>query len=72
MEFEGHVGARDGTPWFWIREGEPEAGVHAAFTAAYTGTVDAVYAATIGASGEDDGGVRPTPNRRNSPRSRLC
>jgi len=45
--------ARDGKPWFWIREGEPAAGVHVAFRAADSETVDAFYAAAIGAGGED-------------------
>ncbi len=57
MEFEGRVGgfARDGKPWFWIREGEPAAGIHIAFTAPDTDTVDAFHAAAVGAGGEDNG-----------------
>ena len=57
MEYEGRVGgfARDGKPWFWIREGEPAAGIHVAFTAADNDTVDEFYAAAIGAGGEDNG-----------------
>jgi catechol 2,3-dioxygenase-like lactoylglutathione lyase family enzyme len=56
-EFEGRVGGfgRDGKPWFWIREGEPAVGVHVAFGAQDTDTVDAFYAAAIGAGGEDNG-----------------
>jgi catechol 2,3-dioxygenase-like lactoylglutathione lyase family enzyme len=57
MEFEGRVGgfARDGKPWFWIREGEPAAGVHVAFTAPDGDAVDALYAAAVGAGGADNG-----------------
>jgi len=57
MEFEGRVGgfARDGKPWFWIRQGEPAAGVHVAFTATDGDAVDAFYAAAVGAGGEDNG-----------------
>ena len=57
MEFEGRVGgfARDGKPWFWIREGAPAAGVHVAFRANDTDSVDAFYAAAIGAGAEDNG-----------------
>ena len=57
MEYEGRVGgfARDGKPWFWIREGEPAAGIHVAFTAPDNDTVDEFYAAAIGAGGEDNG-----------------
>jgi catechol 2,3-dioxygenase-like lactoylglutathione lyase family enzyme len=57
MEFEGRVGgfARDGKPWFWIREGEPAAGIHVAFRADDGDTVDAFYAAAVGAGGEDNG-----------------
>jgi catechol 2,3-dioxygenase-like lactoylglutathione lyase family enzyme len=58
MEFEGRMGgfARDGKPWFWIRQGEPAAGVHVAFRAADTDAVDAFDAAAIGAGGKDNGG----------------
>jgi catechol 2,3-dioxygenase-like lactoylglutathione lyase family enzyme len=58
MEFEGRMGgfARDGKPWFWIRQGEPAAGVHVAFRAADTDAVDAFHAAAIGAGGKDNGG----------------
>jgi catechol 2,3-dioxygenase-like lactoylglutathione lyase family enzyme len=57
MEYEGRIGGfvRDGKPWFWIREGEPAAGIHVAFTAPDTDTVDEFYAAAIGAGGEDNG-----------------
>jgi len=56
-EFEGRIGGftRDGKPWFWIREGEPAAAIHIAFAAPDTDTVDAFYAAAIGAGGEDNG-----------------
>ncbi|HET7759825.1 MAG TPA: VOC family protein [Gaiellaceae bacterium] len=58
MEFEGRMGgfARDGKPWFWIRQGEPAAGVHVAFRAADTDAVDAFHAAAIGAGAKDNGG----------------
>ena len=51
MEFDDRVGgfAHDGKPWFWIREGEPAAGIHVAFTAPDTDTVDAFYAAAMAA-----------------------
>ncbi len=57
MEFDDRVGgfARDGKPWFWIREGEPAAGIHVAFTAPDTDTVDAFYAAAMAAGGGDNG-----------------
>jgi catechol 2,3-dioxygenase-like lactoylglutathione lyase family enzyme len=57
LEFEGRIGGfgRDGKPFFWLREGEPVAGVHVAFAAPDTTTVDAFYAAAIGAGGEDNG-----------------
>jgi len=57
MEFEGRIGGfgRDGKPFFWLREGEPAAGIHVAFAAPDTDTVDAFYAAAIGAGGEDNG-----------------
>ncbi len=57
MEFEGRVGgfARDGKPWFWIRQGEPAAGVHVAFTAPDGDSVDAFHAAALGAGGTDNG-----------------
>jgi catechol 2,3-dioxygenase-like lactoylglutathione lyase family enzyme len=56
-EFEARVGGfgREGKPSFWIREGEPAAGIHVAFGARDTDTVDAFYAAAIGAGGEDNG-----------------
>jgi catechol 2,3-dioxygenase-like lactoylglutathione lyase family enzyme len=57
LEFEGRVGGfgRDGKPFFWVREGEPAAGIHVAFASPDTDTVDAFYAAAIGAGGEDNG-----------------
>jgi len=57
LEFEDRVGgfAEGGKPWFWIREGEPAAGIHIAFIAPDTDTVDAFYAAAVGAGGEDNG-----------------
>jgi catechol 2,3-dioxygenase-like lactoylglutathione lyase family enzyme len=57
VEFEGRVGgfAESGKPWFWIREGEPAAGIHIAFIARDTDTVDAFYAAAVAAGGEDNG-----------------
>jgi catechol 2,3-dioxygenase-like lactoylglutathione lyase family enzyme len=57
MEFEGRVGgfARDGKPWFWIREGAPAAGIHVAFTAPDTDSVDGFYEAAVAAGGEDNG-----------------
>ena len=57
LEFEGRIGGfgRDGKPFFWIRQGEPAAGIHVAFSAPDTDTVDAFYAAAIGAGGEDNG-----------------
>jgi catechol 2,3-dioxygenase-like lactoylglutathione lyase family enzyme len=47
--------ARDGKPWFWIREGEPAAGIHVAFRADEADTVDAFYGAAVGAGGKDNG-----------------
>jgi catechol 2,3-dioxygenase-like lactoylglutathione lyase family enzyme len=47
--------AHDSGPSFWIREGEPAGGIHIAFTAPDTDTVDAFYAAAMGAGGEDNG-----------------
>ncbi len=63
MEFGGHSAgfAREGKPWFWIHQGEPAAtGVHVAFRAADTATVDAFHAAALAAGGEDNGppGIR--------------
>ena len=57
IEFESRVGGfgRAGKPFFWIREGEPAAGIHVAFAAPDTDSVDAFYAAAIGAGGEDNG-----------------
>ena len=57
LEFEGRIGGfgRDGKPFFWIRQGEPAAGIHVAFSAPDTDTVDAFYAAALGAGGEDNG-----------------
>ena len=57
IEFEGRVGgfARDGKPWFWIREGEPAAGVHVAFRAPDGDAVDAFHVAAVAAGGEDNG-----------------
>lgn len=57
MEFEGRIGGfgRDGNPFFWIRQGEPAAGIHVAFASPDTDRVDAFYAAAIGAGGEDNG-----------------
>ena len=57
MEFEGKVGGfgSDGKAFFWIREGKPAAGVHVALAARDNDTVDAFYAAAIGAGGEDNG-----------------
>jgi catechol 2,3-dioxygenase-like lactoylglutathione lyase family enzyme len=56
MEFEGRIGGfgRD-FPFFWLRQGEPAAGVHVAFASPDTDTVNAFYAAAIGAGGEDNG-----------------
>jgi catechol 2,3-dioxygenase-like lactoylglutathione lyase family enzyme len=56
-EFEGKVGGfgQDRKPFFWVREGEPAAGIHVAFAAPDTDTVDAFYTAAIGAGGEDNG-----------------
>lgn len=57
MEFEGHVGgfARDGKPWFWIREGEASGGVHVAFQAADTDAVEAFHAVALEGGGTDNG-----------------
>jgi len=57
LEFEGRIGGfgRDGKPFFWLREGEPAAAIHVAFTAPDADTVDAFYAAALGAGGEDNG-----------------
>ena len=56
-EFEGKVGGfgHDGKPIFWVREGEPGGGIHVAFAAPDNDTVDAFYAAALGAGGEDNG-----------------
>jgi catechol 2,3-dioxygenase-like lactoylglutathione lyase family enzyme len=64
MEFEGRVGGfgRDGKPFFWLREGEPAAGIHVAFASPDTDTVDAFYSAAIGAGGEDNGAPGPRPH----------
>ena len=61
MEFESRSGGfgRDGKPFFWIRAGEPVARIHVAFAAPDTATVDAFYAAAIGAGGEDNGAPGP-------------
>jgi len=61
-EFEDGAGfGRNGKAFFWVRPGEPAAGIHVAFAAPDTDTVDAFYAAAIGAGGEDNGppGLRP-------------
>jgi catechol 2,3-dioxygenase-like lactoylglutathione lyase family enzyme len=57
LEFEGRIGGfgKDGKPFFWLREGEPAAGIHVAFAAPDTDMVEAFYAAAIGAGGEDNG-----------------
>jgi catechol 2,3-dioxygenase-like lactoylglutathione lyase family enzyme len=57
MEFEGRVGgfARDGKPWFWIREGEASGGVHVAFQAADTDAVEAFHASALEGGGTDNG-----------------
>ena len=57
MEFEGRVGgfARDGKPWFWIREGETSGGVHVAFQAADTDAVEGFHAAALEGGGTDNG-----------------
>ena len=57
MEFDGRVGgfARDGKPWFWIREGDPGSGTHVAFTAPDTATVEAFHEAALAAGGVDNG-----------------
>jgi catechol 2,3-dioxygenase-like lactoylglutathione lyase family enzyme len=49
LEFEGRIGGfgRDGKPFFWLRQGDPAAGIHVAFAAPDTDTVDAFYAAAI-------------------------
>jgi catechol 2,3-dioxygenase-like lactoylglutathione lyase family enzyme len=56
-EFEGKVGGfgREGKPIFWVREGEPGGPIHVAFAAPDNDTVDAFYAAALGAGGEDNG-----------------
>ena len=57
MEFEGRIGGfgRESKPFFWLRQGEPAAGIHVAFAAPDSDTVDAFYTAAIGAGGEDNG-----------------
>jgi catechol 2,3-dioxygenase-like lactoylglutathione lyase family enzyme len=57
LEFEGRIGGfgREGKPFFWIRQGEPAAGIHVAFVAPDADTVDAFYAAAVGAGGDDNG-----------------
>ena len=57
MEFEGRIGGfgQDGKPFFWLRQGEPADGIHVAFAASDIDTVDAFYAAALGAGGEDNG-----------------
>ncbi len=61
MDF-GHAAgfARDGKPWFWLREGGGSGGVHVAFRADDTAQVDAFYEAALAAGGEDNGppGIR--------------
>ena len=63
LEFDGKAAGfgRDRKPFFWLAEGEPAAGIHVAFAAPDTATVDAFYAAAICAGGEDNGapGERP-------------
>jgi catechol 2,3-dioxygenase-like lactoylglutathione lyase family enzyme len=56
-EFEGRVGGfgRDRKPSFWIREGEPGAGVHIAFAASDRDAVDAFHAAAVATGAEDNG-----------------
>jgi len=58
MEFEGRVGgfARDGRPWFWIREGDPGSGAHVAFTAPDSDSVEAFHLSAVAAGGDDNGG----------------
>jgi catechol 2,3-dioxygenase-like lactoylglutathione lyase family enzyme len=61
-DFDGMSGfGRDGKPWFWVRQGEPAAGVHVGFTAPDQATVEAFHAAALGAGGQDNGapGERP-------------
>ena len=63
MEFGGHAAgfAREGKPWVWIHQGESAAtGVHVAFRATDTATVDAFHEAALAAGGEDNGppGIR--------------
>jgi catechol 2,3-dioxygenase-like lactoylglutathione lyase family enzyme len=57
-----HAGyGSDGNPYFWIGTGGAGAGhVHVAFTAKDRATVDAFYAAALGAGGRDNGppGIR--------------
>jgi catechol 2,3-dioxygenase-like lactoylglutathione lyase family enzyme len=64
MEFEGRIGGfgREGKPFFWLREGEPAAGIHVAFASPDSDTVDAFYSAAIGADGEDNGAPGPRPH----------
>lgn len=63
MEFEGGAGFGAGPkPDFWIRKGGRHAtAVHVAFHSPDRKTVDAFYAAAIGAGGLDNGepGIRP-------------
>lgn len=58
-----HLGlGRDGNPFFWIGSGKPAAtGVHVAFAASDSATVDAFHAAALAAGGHDNGapGLRP-------------
>jgi catechol 2,3-dioxygenase-like lactoylglutathione lyase family enzyme len=62
MELEGRACgfACDGKLWFWIHQGEPGGGVHVAFAAEDTATVDASHAAALAAGGTDNGppGIR--------------
>jgi catechol 2,3-dioxygenase-like lactoylglutathione lyase family enzyme len=61
MDFGNAVGfAREGKPSFWIREGEHAGGVHVAFAAPDTTTVDAFHEAALAAGGNDNGapGIR--------------
>src|SRR5882762_9869216 len=49
------IGA-DGKPEFWLRESAPGDGVHVAFGAPDTATVDAFHAAALQAGATDNGG----------------
>jgi len=60
---------REGSPFFWVREGELAAGAHVAFAAPDQATVEAFHAAALGAGGKDN--VAPGERPHYHPRRTL-